>query len=477
MQSIAMGVHRTGRVQASSTRLRRRVTLVLVLTLVGAGCGGGGTTKAATTTTSEPTPAVPRQGIVPVGRENVAFFYQQINRTANLSRLGAVKLLVAGIQNDGAAAVARIHEAGAKAYRYVQSYWFPNDATFDGLDIGRHPDWAFCSNGNEPKAGRTDRSGTVWWFLDMNEQPVRQFFVDKFRALKAEGWDGVFLDRGYASLTGLDSYRIADDVSTCTGEPAHAGATFADAYVEMVRVAKDEGLPLIMNYGVSPFDAQTPLRPDSKNPACIAHDWAHCPTLGDVWDATSLLLDESVSHPRDARWDADFAANLQNEQNAEHGGRVIGLLTTATVGSQDRESIFYGWTRAKLFAIPIGVNTGDRGCTQAGSAPCNRHASYPELANVVYGAPVASRPESTECAPGDAVHCLWLRRYQHGMSLLNVSEQEKSTGNVDLGVSGCRYVFDLWTGQPLAQNKCVTSVSLTVGPWEGHPLQYATNPF
>ena len=255
------------------------------------------------------------------------------------------------------------------------------------------------------------------------------------------------------------------------------GASFADAYLGIVRNAKVEGLPLIMNYGVSPFDAQTPLRPDSKNPACIAHDWARCPTLGDAWDATPTFLDESVSHPRDVRWDADFAANLQNEQDPDHGGRVIGLLTTAIVGTQDRKSVYYGWTRAKLFAIPIGVNTGDRGCTQAGTDACNRHAAYPELANVVYGAPVDPRPEAMQCAPADAVHCLWLRRYAEGMSLLNVSDQEKTIGSLELGVSGCRYVFDMWSGQPLAQNQCVKSVSLTLGPWEGHPLQYATKPF
>ena len=393
-------------------------------------------------------------------RENVSFFYQQITSTTNLSGLGQVKLVVSGPQADDPGAAARIKATGAKAYRYVQSYWFPKGKTYDGLDISAHPDWAFCSTGSTPTAGRTTGSGTVWWFLDMNEQPVHQYFLDKFRALKAAGWDGVFLDRGFASLAG-DSYHAADEVSTCTRQPVTPGATFADSYIGIMAVAKQAGgVPLIINYGLSPFDTRTPLR-------------------SDAWSALSssdLVLDEAVSHPRDQRWVADFAANLQNEQNAQHRDRVIGLLTTATIGTQNRQNVYYGWTRVKLFAIPLAANTGDAGCTIALGQPCNRYGLYPELANVAYGPPVSTLPASTQCSPGDTMHCLWFRQYKAGMSLLNVSSEAR-TGVIPLGVSGCRYVLDLFVNRSIDGGHCVTSVSVRLGPWEGHPLQYGTKPF
>ena len=433
---------------AAVVPLRRSIALLLLACLVGTACGGSGNkaTRAPLAFTA------PERG-------NVSYFYQQVTSTTDLSRLGNVKLIVAGPQMDDPAAAARVKTTGAKAYRYLQSYWFPKGNSYDGLDIGAHPDWAFCESGNTPMAGRTTGSGTVWWFLDMNEQPVHQYFLDKFRALKAAGWDGVFLDRGFASLAG-DTYHAADLVSTCTGQPVRPGATFADAYVGIMAVAKQAGVPLIINYGVSPFEPRTPLR-------------------ADAWDALStsgLVLDEAISHPRDVRWVGDFAANLQNEQNAQHGGRVIGLLTTATIGTQNRQNVYYGWTRAKLFAVPLGVNTGDAGCATAGGLPCNRAGLYPELANVAYGSPVSSRPESAQCTPGEAIHCLWFRRYQAGMSLLNVTPATR-TGVIPLGVSGCRYVLDLYTNRSIDGGKCVTSVSVSLGPWEGHPLEYGTKPF
>jgi hypothetical protein len=423
----------------------RSFAFLILVALVGTACGGGHAT-------TEPAASVP-------ARENVSFFYQEITRTTNLSGLGHVKLVVGDIQKDDSTAAARVKATGAKAYRYVQSYWFPRGRTYDGLDIGAHPDWAFCATDNTPMAGRTDEFGKVWWFLDMNEQPVHEYFLDKFRALKAAGWDGIFLDRGDVSLIGDDRYRMADRVSTCTGHPVRPGATFADSYVGIMAVAKEAGVALIINYGISPFDPRTPLR-------------------SDAWRALSpggLVLDESVSHPRDEEWTTDFAANLQNEQNRRHGGRVIGLLGAASIGAENRQNVYYGWARVKLFAMPLGVNTGDAGCAD-GDRPCDQFGLYPELANLVFGRPVTTRPASTQCDPGDSVHCLWSRRYQHGMSLLNVSSVAR-TALIPIGVDGCRYVFDLFTKRPIGGNHCVTSVSLRLGPWEGHPLHYDTKPF
>jgi hypothetical protein len=434
--------------------LIRRAAVVVASTLVlvasAAATSTAATTAGTGTTTAAVTPA----------RENISFFYQQITNTTDLSRLGDVKLVVAGQQQDDTLAAARIKQTGAKAYRYVQSYWFPKDKTFDGLDIGAQPDWAFCASGTTPMPGRTDATGTLWWFLDMNEQPVQQFFLTKFLALKAAGWDGVFLDRGFAALTGLDSYKVSNKVSTCTGQPVTPGATFASTYVGIMNIAKQAGMPLIINYGISPFDPQHPLRADA---------WS-------ALSSTGLVLDESVSHPQDQYWAYHLAANRQNEQNAQHPGRVIGLLTTAILGGQTRLSVYYGWSKTKLFAIPLGVNTGDAGCANAGGLPCNQAGLYPELANVAYGLPISTSPGPTQCALHDAVHCLWFRRYQAGMSLLNASSGTR-TGVIPLGVSGCRYVLDLFTKRSIDGGYCVASAIVRLGPWEGHPLLYSVTPW
>ena len=135
-------------------------------------------------------------------RENFAFYYQKIGEGEDLSRLGRVSAIVASQQN-GPAAVAAIHQTGALAYRYVQTYWFPSGRSYDGFDVSAHPDWAFCSEGNRPAVGVKGGPQHPWWFLDMNEHAVRDAFAQRFAQLKAEGWDGVFFDSGYASMTGL----------------------------------------------------------------------------------------------------------------------------------------------------------------------------------------------------------------------------------------------------------------------------------
>ena len=440
--------------------LIRRLAVVVASTLVLVASAAATSDAATATGTGATTTAVAP------ARENISFFYQQITNTTDLSRLGDVKLVVAGQQDDDIVAAARIKQTGAKAYRYVQSFWFPKGKTFDGLDIGAKPDWAFCASGSTPMPGRLDGTGTRWWFLDMNEQPVQDFFLAKFQALKAAGWDGIFLDRGFAALIGLDSYKVSNKVSTCTGQKVAPAPTFATTYVAIMNIAKQAGMPLIINYGISPFDAHYPLRSDAwtaLSPTALS------PTAG-------LVLDESASHPRDQYWAYHLAANRQNEQNAQHRGRVIGLLTTAILGGQNRQNVYYGWSKVKLFAIPLGVNTGDAGCANAGGLPCNQAGLYPELANVAYGPPLSTSPGATQCAAGDAIHCLWFRRYQAGMSLLNVSPATR-TGVIPLGVSGCRYVLDLYTNRSIDGGRCVTSAIVRLGPWEGHPLQYGVTPW
>src|SRR5258708_62235 len=160
MRSVQRTRRMCPRARPTLVPLCRPLILSVFACIVLTACGGGDNAL-----------TVPSASLVS-SRENVSFFYQQITRTTNLSGLGKVELVVADIQHDDATAAARVKATGAKAYRYVQSYWFPKGRTYDGIDIGAHPDWAFCSTGHKPMVGRRDEFGLVWWFLDMNEQPV-----------------------------------------------------------------------------------------------------------------------------------------------------------------------------------------------------------------------------------------------------------------------------------------------------------------
>jgi hypothetical protein len=293
--------------------------------------------------------------------------------------------------------------------------------------------------------------------------------------VKSEGWDGVFFDRGYAALTGIDeptNTNVWDEVSTCTSDPVTPDATFADAFVGATKTAHENGLEMMLNYGVSPFSKETPLRPDSRNEACREHEWASCVTLPDVWNGIDWTLAEAVAHPQDQLFEVDYANNKRNEQDPEHGGQVVGLLTTATLGENTRPNVFFGWSRVKLFDIPVAVNTGEGGCQGQTVAVCNRHRLYPDLANARLGEPLTVEPERVECQGRSKVNCLWVRRYSHGMSVVNVTDQPVAV-DLELGVDGCRVVESVWHREKLEGGECVDGVKLDLPAWSGRPLLYS----
>jgi hypothetical protein len=61
--------------------------------------------------------------------------------------------------------------------------------------------------------------------------------------------------------------------------------------------------------------------------------------------------------------------------------------------------------------------------------------------------------------------------------VVNVTASEQRRVGLRLGVSGCRYVYDVYRQQPLAGNSCVSRVTLRMDPWSGRPLVYSTSPF
>ena len=311
------------------------------------------------------------------GVKNLTFYYDggtQLDAGADLSALGHPSIVVTTSKgaSDGDA-VAAIHSTGAKAYRYVQFFWAPDDSAYEGINLAEHPDWAFCRSGDAPSTGRTTGYGTKWSFIDANEKAVRAQFRQILAGFKAQGWDGVMFDRGQAATqyaADTAGRPVWDRASTCTQDPYKPGAAFADAYVNMLGLAHAEGLQAMMNNGKSPFDGPVRMRPDPHNASCRAAKWSQCTFLSDIWSKVDLVLNETPSRPKDEDWARMLAANQHSETDAKHGRRTVDLITTASLrGAQNQTpaKVFYQWSRIKLFDVAVAVNTGDGGCGPNGS--------------------------------------------------------------------------------------------------------------
>ncbi|HET6560435.1 MAG TPA: hypothetical protein VFG72_01040 [Marmoricola sp.] len=424
-----------------------------------------------------------------VSARNVSFYYNGTvplagsDPSALKEHLGSPGVVVTTPTDDEVGTVDAIHRIGAKAYRYVQFYWAPVDREYHGIDLSEHPEWAFCRTGSTPSHGRTDGAGADWLLLDLNERALLAQIDTLLAGYEAAGWDGVFIDRGEAATQyAADSAGrpVWHRSSTCTEDPAVAGARFADAHVGMLARAHANGLEAMMNTGKSPFDEVAPLRPDPAKAACRARDWERCTFLSDAWRHLDLVVNETAGRPTDLLWDRTFHGNKRSERHRRYGGRTIGLITTASLGgveNQTRRNVYYQWSRIKLFDLPVAVNTGDDRCAQSTEPVCNRYGTYPELVDTVLGEPLSAAPESTRCRRKDEVHCVWMRRYTGGTSVLNVDSRRRDDVTVRLGTSGCRHVYDVWSGQPLAGNRCVTKVRVDLHPWSGRPLRLSRHPW
>jgi hypothetical protein len=188
-----------------------------------------------------------------------------------------------------------------------------------------------------------------------------------------------------------------------------------------------------------------------------------------------MVLNESIAFPRDQQWRSTFDANSRSERNATHGRRVVGLITTYTLGgpqNQTRSNVFYEWSRVKLFDLAVAVNTGDGGCPLGGSRSgvCNRYGTYPELVNVRFGRPVGSGPQRRDCAPGSTVRCVWTRDYVDGVNLVNASPRLRVGVTVSVPGGQCRHVYDVFARRALAGDQCVRKVRITMPAWSGRPL-------
>lgn len=425
------------------------------------------------------------------GVGNVTFYYDGTVPLAGTdaatlkAHLGHPAITVAVAGADESAQVEAIHSIGALAYRYVQFYWSPDSAEYDGIDLGAHPDWAYCRTGERGSVGRTTGDGaTDWIFLDTNEEAVRHRIKGLLAGYRAAGWDGVMFDRGEAGTQYAYDAKgrpIWFRTSTCTESPHRPGASFADSFVDTLGLAHGVGLQAMMNTGKSPFDIRTPLRPDPGDRSCRTAQWEQCRFLSDAWEHLDLVLNETAGRPRDEQWERTFTGNQRSERHARLHSRTVALVTTASLGgaeNQTRRNVYYQWARIKLFNLAVAVNTGDDRCVGAADATvCNRYGVYPELVDTTFGEPLRDAPTSRGCRRHSEVRCVWLRRYADGLDVLNASGGARRTVSVRLGTEGCRYVFDVYKDRPLADNRCVERVEVRLPRWSGRPLRYSTRPW
>ncbi len=467
----------------------RRVILAAVLASLFAGAvscswfGDDAEPKAKAPSRAPHPPTVDSGG----GVHNPTFYYagkEPLRDGADLSALGKPSIVVTTPGANEQAAVRAIHSVGAKAYRYVQFYWAPDKGIYEGIDLGKHPGWAFCRQGKRPLLGRTtteaDGAKRDWYFLDTNERALRSRIAKILASYKAKGWDGLMWDRGGAATqnaTDAAGRPVWDATSSCTDDPHKSHAQFADAYVDMLGLARQAGLQVMLNTGTSAYDPVRPFRPDPTDAACRERRWEDCSFTEDGRDDADLLLNESIAFPRDKLWQRTFDANQQSERE---GRRVVGLLTTYTLGGpahQNRADVFYEWARVKLFDLPLAVNTGDDGCDHVQSDVCNRFGTYPELIDVRFGQPVASAPRAQRCIPGSDVRCLWTRQYANGLNIVNVSGRHLTSVRFDTPDGKCRYVYDVFTRKALSGNTCISRIEVDLPPWSGRPLLESTRPW
>ncbi len=160
---------------------------------------------------------------------------------------------------------------------------------------------------------------------------------------------------------------------------------------------------------------------------------------------------------------ASLFARRRAEELAARGRspRYIEELKTRRLG--DRPLAFEEWAEAALWRIDLTMNAGDNGCLRVPQGQiCWHYGTFPELTRISRGAPIDPQPNRQRCEPGSTVACLWIRRWQHAIVVVNETGSPISTA-ITTGQPACRHLTDVWTAEPLANGACVTSpVAVTI---------------
>ena len=339
-------------------------------------------------------------------------------------------------------------------------------STSAGIRSGRSADTGTsrCSAGppRSPTAAKRD-----WYFLDTNERGLRSRIAKILASYKAMGWDGLMWDRGGAATQNAVGRRrpvgLGREVLVHRPSLSTARCTFADAYVDMLGLARQAGLQVMLNTGTSALrpGAAVQAGPDRCLPAGARRLGGRAPPPTTGWTRPDLLLNESVAFPKDKLWQRTFEANQRSERE---GRRVVGLLTTYTLGGpahQNRADVFYEWARVKLFDLPLAVNTGNDDCDGVPERRVQplRHLSRAGRRTVRQAA--GRLPACTALHAGQRREVLWTRQYAAGREHRQRQWPPPHVRAVDIPDGKCRYVYDVFTRKALAGNRCISRLRST----------------
>jgi hypothetical protein len=389
-------------------------------------------------------PAAPApQRLAGVG--NWVWDYQQI-APADAAKFRGATGVVTVTQRRTSEALAAIHGQGALAFSYLNVYWLPLGRVYDGVDLAQHADWWFCGANHSPLSGRTTGGAghqVTWAYPDLNEAGMRSAVLAYLRGLKAEGYDGVFFDRGVVAL-GRGALPAA--VSTCTGDPVTPGATFADAYARIVRDARAIGLRIVLNYG------------SGRLPTSVAR-------------VVERVMQEDA--PRSSPANDIAVAFARRAIESRRRTRYVEEVKTSRSG--DRAGAFLAWTEVALWPIDIDINSGDAGCSGLPTTTvCFHYGTFPELTGVRRGFAVTSGPTGSRCHGQSAIVCLWERRWSQ--AVVAVNETPRPIRTVLTVGATCRHVVDVWSGKRIAAGRCVRRFRVQIPPHSGRVYQEAARP-
>jgi hypothetical protein len=366
-----------------------------------------------------------------IGAGNWVWYYQHV-QPADAAKFAGARAVVVSDQTDDAAAIAEIHAQGALAFHYVNVYWYPANRAYEGVDLSQDATMAFCTAGTQPAVGRT-RSGVPWDYADLNERGLHDSVVTYLRSLRSAGYDGVFFDLGTVALA---VGPMPDKVSTCTGQPVAAGATFADAYSGIVKAAAGVGLRVALNY-----TTRKPLRAD----------------VAAVVDRT---LYENAPGTTLATFASSFARRRAEDAAVAHGApRYVEEIKTTRLG--DRPAAFFGWAQAALWRVDMTINTGDDACGGGAVPDCARFGTFPELTAVRRGKAMDAAPSSRSCTARSTIKCLWVRRWQYALVMVNTTASP-IRATVSTGHRRCRVFTDVWRHRVLHKAACTLKLTVTV---------------
>lgn len=357
------------------------------------------------------------------------WYYQQVT-PANASLFKGVRAAVVTTQADQAGAAALIHSEGAEAFEYVNVYWLPVGQVYDGVDMAQHPDWVFCGSGSS--VGRTTGAATPtqWVYPDLNERGMHDAIMAYLAGLKADGYDGVFFDRGTVAMS---LGAMPNQVSSCTSDPVTPGATYGAAYARIVADAHAIGLRVVVNYG-----GGHPL------PALIRGE------------TTRIMQEASPRHT--SLLAAGAFARRKAEDAAARGHSQPRYVEELKTDGVDRAEAYFEWAEAAQYRITLTVNSGNSGCAGVAGV-CWHYGVYPELARVDRGRGLNAKPRPLDCVGG--VKCLWVRKWSGAMVVVNET-RHAITETLKLHQTSCRVVRNVWTGRIMRAGRCVRRVTVSV---------------